>query len=312
MGTTASYQALLLANVASYVVIGALTLRCAEPQAPSRVVAGQSSPGGTPRTPSGPSGAPAKAATPWRDRRYLAFTGSEIWLFLDDSILQVGFPLWIVHATDAPVGLAPLVLVLNSVLVIALQVPLSRFGESRAAARRLLVPIGAALLTGAVALAASAGGGPWFATGAVVLAAVAFTLAEILHSIASWELSIALAQRTKRYFLAVVPGDARVDLPGLKALAEGSYVSFASADKAEALAGSVSGTILPFSFHPDLELVVDPGVLEHEEIFFNAARLDRSLALRAEDYRDHLHRVGAVIRPITAPSEPESGPVRQA
>ncbi|MDX3427643.1 MULTISPECIES: MFS transporter [unclassified Streptomyces] len=214
VGTTASYQALLLANVASYVVIGALTLRCAEPQAPSRVVAGQSSPGGTPRTPSGPSGVPAKAATPWRDRRYLAFTGSEIWLFLDDSILQVGFPLWIVHATDAPVGLAPLVLVLNSVLVIALQVPLSRFGESRAAARRLLVPIGAALLTGAVALAASAGGGPWFATGAVVLAAVAFTLAEILHSIASWELSIALA-----------PGEAQGAYLGVHGLAQSAQRS---------------------------------------------------------------------------------------
>ncbi|MFJ2293610.1 MFS transporter [Streptomyces sp. NPDC087894] len=214
VGTTASYQALLLANVASYVVIGALTLRCAEPPAPSRVVAGQSFPGGTPRTPSGPSGAPAKAATPWRDRRYLAFTGSEIWLFLDDSILQVGFPLWIVHATDAPVGLAPLVLVLNSVLVIALQVPLSRFGESRAAARRLLVPIGAALLTGGVALAASAGGGPWFATGAVVVAAVAFTLAEILHSIASWELSIALA-----------PGEAQGAYLGVHGLAQSAQRS---------------------------------------------------------------------------------------
>ncbi len=107
-------------------------------------------------------------------------------------------------------------------------------------------------------------------------------------------------KRTKRYFLAVVPGDARVDLPGLKALAEGSYVSFASADRAEALSGSVSGTILPFSFHPDLELVVDPGVLEHEEIYFNAARLDRSLALDTQDYRDHLLRVGARIQPITA------------
>ncbi|MFF0075875.1 YbaK/EbsC family protein [Streptomyces sp. NPDC005494] len=113
-------------------------------------------------------------------------------------------------------------------------------------------------------------------------------------------------KRTKRYFLAVVPGDARVDLPGLKALAEGSYVSFASADRAEELSGSVSGTILPFSFHPDLELVVDPGVLEHEEIFFNAARLDRSLALDTRDYRDHLLRVGARIHPVAAqPSRPE-------
>lgn len=63
---------------------------------------------------------------------------------------------------------------------------------------------------------------------------------------------------------------------------------------------SVSGTILPFGFHPDLELVVDPRLLEHPEIFFNAARLDRSLALNTQDYQDHLRRIGAQIRPITA------------
>ncbi|MEU8706343.1 MFS transporter [Streptomyces sp. NPDC048565] len=211
VGSTAAYQALLLANVASYAIIGVLTLRCAEPKAPSRVVAGQASATDTHRTLSGSS---VRPATPWRDRRYLAFTGSEIWLFLDDSILQVGFPLWIVHATDAPVGLAPLILVLNSVLVIALQVPLSRFGETRAAARRLLVPIGAAFLTGGVALAASAGGGPWFATAAVLLAATAFTIAEILHSISSWELSIALA-----------PGEAQGAYLGLHGLAQSTQRS---------------------------------------------------------------------------------------
>ena len=96
---------------------------------------------------------------------------------------------------------------------------------------------------------------------------------------------VKLDKRRSRYFLAVVPGDARVDLNALKALAGGTYVAFASTDKAEALAGSVSGTILPFSFHPDLELVVDPGLLVHPEIWFNAARLDRSLALDTADYR---------------------------
>ncbi|MFE0141808.1 MFS transporter [[Kitasatospora] papulosa] len=211
VGTTASYQALLLANVVSYAVIGALTLRCAEPPSPSRVVA---SPATAPGDGLPPTASPRVPATPWRDRRYLAFTGSEIWLFLDDSILQVGFPLWIVHATDAPVGLAPLVLVLNSVLVIALQVPLSRFGETRAAARRLLVPIGAAFLTGGVALAASAGGGPWFATAAVLLAAVAFTFAEILHSLSSWELSVALA-----------PGEAQGAYLGVHGLAQSAQRS---------------------------------------------------------------------------------------
>jgi len=50
------------------------------------------------------------------------------------------------------------------------------------------------------------------------------------------------------------------------------------------LAASVTGTILPFSFHPELELVVDPGLFTHAELFFNAGRLDRSIALDAKDY----------------------------
>jgi Ala-tRNA(Pro) deacylase len=95
---------------------------------------------------------------------------------------------------------------------------------------------------------------------------------------------VKLDKKTSRYYLAVVGGDAKVDLNALKSMAGGSYVSFASTHRAEALAGSVSGTILPFSFHPDLHLVVDPGLLQHPEIFFNAARLDRSLALSTADY----------------------------
>ena len=48
--------------------------------------------------------------------------------------------------------------------------------------------------------------------------------------------------------------------------------------------GPVAGTILPFSFHPDLQLMADPRIRESAELFFNAARLDRSMALRTEDF----------------------------
>lgn len=112
---------------------------------------------------------------------------------------------------------------------------------------------------------------------------------------------VKLDKRTSRYLLAVVPGDARVDLQALKTQAGGTYAAFASTEKAEALAGSVSGTILPFSFHPDLELVVDPGLLRHHEIFFNAARLDRSVALHTEDYL-------RLTDPRTCPIAVGSGP----
>jgi Ala-tRNA(Pro) deacylase len=97
-------------------------------------------------------------------------------------------------------------------------------------------------------------------------------------------LMVKIGKKTTKYVLAVVPGDLRVDLNAVKTLMNGTYVAFASADIAERLAGSVAGTVLPFSFHPDLELVVDPAVLENEELYFNAARLDRSLVLKTRDY----------------------------
>lgn len=97
-------------------------------------------------------------------------------------------------------------------------------------------------------------------------------------------LMVKLGKKVTKYILAVVPGDARVDLNAVKALLGGTYVAFASPDIAERLAGSVTGTVLPFAFNPELELVVDPSLLENDEIYFNAARLDRSLALNTGDY----------------------------
>ena len=98
-------------------------------------------------------------------------------------------------------------------------------------------------------------------------------------------LMVKVGKKVTKYVLGVIPGDARIDLDAVKKLMHGTYVSFASADIAERLAGSVAGTILPFSFHEDLELIVDPSLLENEEIYFNAARLDRSMCLKTGDYR---------------------------
>ena len=97
-------------------------------------------------------------------------------------------------------------------------------------------------------------------------------------------LMVKLGKKTTRYVLAVIPGDARLDLAAIKAVLGGTYAAFASADIAERLAGSVAGTILPFSFHPELELIVDPSLLENDELYFNAARLDRSLVIKSRDY----------------------------
>jgi Ala-tRNA(Pro) deacylase len=97
-------------------------------------------------------------------------------------------------------------------------------------------------------------------------------------------LMVKLGKKVTRYVLAVVPGDARVDLAAVRSLLGGTYASFASAEMAEELAGSVVGTVLPFTFDPRLALIADPSLLAHDELFFNAARLDRSLAVATSDY----------------------------
>ncbi len=91
-------------------------------------------------------------------------------------------------------------------------------------------------------------------------------------------------KKITRYILAVLPGDMQVDLEMIKRLLGGTYVSFASRSVAEQLSGAEVGAILPFAFSTELELIVDPRLLEQDEIYFNAGRLDRSVALRTADY----------------------------
>ena len=97
---------------------------------------------------------------------------------------------------------------------------------------------------------------------------------------------VKIGKKVTKYVLAVVAGDAKVNLNAIKTLFQGTYISFATPEIAEKLAGSVSGTILPFSFNPELELIVDPELLKNDELFFNAARLNRSMALRTSDYTE--------------------------
>jgi len=106
----------------------------------------------------------------------------------------------------------------------------------------------------------------------------------LAHAAKCLILLVKLGKKQTRYVLAVVPGDARLDLAAVKALLGASYVAFADTGQAEQLAGSVIGTVLPFSYDERLELIADPALLDRGELYFNAGRLDRSIALASEDY----------------------------
>lgn len=93
-----------------------------------------------------------------------------------------------------------------------------------------------------------------------------------------------VTKKESAYVLAVVPGDRKVDLDRIRDHRAARNASFADSPTAERLSQSVSGAIIPFAFDPALELVVDPDLLAHEEIYFNAGTLDRSIALKTKDY----------------------------
>ncbi|MGW4445884.1 MFS transporter [Streptomyces sp. NPDC004682] len=202
LGTTTAYRWLLAGDALSFVLVALLTLTCAEPPSTSRVAATAED---TPRT---------RPRTPWRDRTYLAYVGTETVLFLDDTYFKIGLPLWIAHTPGVPHGLAPLLLVLNSVLVVAFQVPLSRFGATTEASRRLLLPLSAVFAAGGLTMTLSATGDPLRATCLLTASAALFTLAEMLHATVSWELSVALA-----------PDDAQGTYLGVHGLAQAAQRS---------------------------------------------------------------------------------------
>ncbi|CAL9339283.1 hypothetical protein SUDANB106_00235 [Streptomyces sp. enrichment culture] len=106
-------------------------------------------------------------------------------------------------------------------------------------------------------------------------------------------------KRTCRYVLAVIPGDRRLDLRRVAECTGGRRIGFADRETAERLAGSVSGSIIPFSFHPDLELIVEEDLLRGDVLYFNAARLDVSMALATDDYlRMARPRTARITEPV--------------
>jgi Ala-tRNA(Pro) deacylase len=87
------------------------------------------------------------------------------------------------------------------------------------------------------------------------------------------------------FVLAVLPGDRKHDYRKLADAVGKRKAGLATPEEAMRETGCVIGAIPPFSFSPNIKLVVDPALIEsHDEIAFNAGRLDRSMVLNAQDY----------------------------
>lgn len=133
-----------------------------------------------------------------RDWRYVCLTALNAMLALHMTLLAVGLPLWVTHRSDVPDAIVPFLVLVNTVLAIALQVPFARGVTDPRSGARALRRAGLALAVCAALLAVPAGAASAVAIGAVILSCVALTAGELWQAAGGWELSYAYAPEDRR------------------------------------------------------------------------------------------------------------------
>jgi MFS family permease len=176
--TRAAYLTVIMINALSFVITALLLLGVSQPRT-----------GGA----ASPPASRADRHRVFRDLPYMSIAGLNAVLMFQVGVISTGLPLWIVGSTRAPSWMVSAAVVLNTVLVIALQVPLSRRAEGPAGAARACAWSGL-LLGGACVVLGSAGSRhALLATALVLVAVVLLTVGEVLSSAGGWGLSYDLA-----------------------------------------------------------------------------------------------------------------------
>jgi hypothetical protein len=172
VGTREAYAALVLVDAATYVGYAAIVATV--PRVPA--VARRSGP----------------ALVVLRDGPYMTLAAMTGVLSLCWGMLSSGVPLWIVGHTHASASLGAAIVLINSVVIAALQIPVARGIRSPLGAARGAFGAGALLAASCVLFALTAGlGGPG-ATALFVAAGFVHVAGELLFVAAQWGLSIPL------------------------------------------------------------------------------------------------------------------------
>jgi predicted MFS family arabinose efflux permease len=176
VGDSTALKFLLLADAASFAVCGVLALRLRVP-ANEHHTAGR-----------------ALDFIVLRDRRYLLAALINIFASVHDTALFVVLPLWILHRTEAPLALIPVVAVVNGVAVVCLQLFAAKSAESIRGALRAQTLGVFMFAAGCVLVAFSAATGKAGSVALVLAGCLALTGAEVWQSAGGWGLSYSLAR----------------------------------------------------------------------------------------------------------------------
>ncbi|WP_328557612.1 MFS transporter [Streptomyces sp. NBC_00358] len=175
VGTLTAYHLMVVGNAIAFLVSAALLLLL-PPVAPVPAVGG-----------------PRRGAL--RDRPYLLLSALDGVMAIQFKVLTVAVPLWLVGATAAPHWLVSGTMITGTVLVVLLQVRVSRGVGSPAAGGRAYRRAGGAFLVSCSMISLAAGLRAWAAAALLIAAVVIHTVGELWHSAAGFEVSFALAPK---------------------------------------------------------------------------------------------------------------------
>jgi MFS family permease len=176
--TRSAYVAMVLGNAVTFVAAAAFVMRL----------------------PSMPPLAPAEGqrrepmTVVLRDRRYLLASLLNGLFAIHFIIQSVALPLWIVYHTRAPRWWVSVLLIINTIMVITLQVRTSRGSGDVARAARIFMRSGVMIAAACLLYSLAAGVDPVVACVVLVLAIVAHTFGELYSSGASWGIGYGMAR----------------------------------------------------------------------------------------------------------------------
>jgi MFS family permease len=177
--TRAAYVALILVNAASFVISAALVRRL-------------------PSNPPAARTTRAKALDAFRDKPFLVISACNGILLLHTTLLAVGVPLWILLHTGLPPVVVAAVFVLNTILAVGLQVPVSATATTLPGSATAFRRSGLALAASCLLLVASGYRSGSVGVALLVISVVALTFGEMLQAAAAWSAGYAMAPDDRR------------------------------------------------------------------------------------------------------------------
>jgi predicted MFS family arabinose efflux permease len=181
IGTRLAYATAIVADIATFLIAALLMAGLALPDARAGAAPAGAPPGGT--------RARRPRSAVWTDGPFLAITALSMILTMQFGLLEVGLPLWVADRTSAPHATVAAALIINTGLIVALQVRFSRGSEDLDRAARLTRRSGVVLGAACLVFALAAGVPAWLAVTLIVVAASLQTIAEMYYSVGTMALS---------------------------------------------------------------------------------------------------------------------------